>query len=213
MKEYRNYLFDADGTLFDTVELIYRSYVYTCQKYNGIDVDRELVIKSMGLPLYKQIGLFLGELPEQKMNQILKEYKEHQLTIYREHLVIYPGVEKTLRNLNTLDKRLAVVTSRKQETAFIYLKHVGIFDYFDVIVTPELTKRHKPDPAPAMKALELVKGAVDDSLFIGDAEFDMLCGKSAGVDTAFAAWGPNESTELNSTPTFVLDEITDLLIF
>ncbi|MCP4751354.1 MAG: HAD-IA family hydrolase [Proteobacteria bacterium] len=211
MKDYKHYLFDADGTLIDTVELICRSFEYTCRKYGGIDIDRDRVIETMGLPLYRQIELFLGKMPESRKKEILEDFKEYQLSIYNDLLGIFPEVEETLRTLKNSGKNLAIVTSRKKETATLYLKHVGILPLFDAVVTPEMTDTHKPDPAPALKALELLDGSAENSLFIGDASFDILCGQKASMDTAFVAWSLNDPPQMDTTPTYILENMPDLL--
>lgn len=210
MKEYNNYLFDADGTLIDTIELIVQTFVYTCKKWGDKIPDRGVIIKDIGRPLSQQIELYLGELPKNQKVEILQDYRNHQLSIYQKYLASFSNVQKTLEKLKSAGKKLAIVTSRKADTANLYLKHVGIFDFFDVVVTPELTTEYKPNPQPALKALELLKGKPEDSVFIGDSFFDIECGYRAGMDTVFVSWSQNDPTKINPRPTYIIADMVEL---
>lgn len=208
---YHNYLFDVDGTLLDTGDLVFQSFQYTCRKYGGIEVERSRVISDMGQPLARQIQLYLGQLPEERLAVILGDFRDFQLGIYQTALTAFPGVYETLQTLKQVGRHLAIVTSRKMETAEIYLKACHIFDFFDVVITPEATNQHKPHPEPAIKALKLIGGKPEESLFVGDAYFDIECGYRAGTDTAFVAWSPNDPAAVRPTPTHILDQMSDLV--
>jgi len=210
MIEYKNYLFDADGTLIDTIELIVQSFTYSCRKYGDIVPERGTIIKDIGRPLSQQIELYLGKLTKEKKAEILQEFRSYQLNIYQKSLTAFDNVQQTLAKLKSAGKKLAIVTSRKSDTAIIYLKHVGIFDFFDAIVTPESTDEHKPNPQPAFKALELLEGDPKYSVFIGDSYFDIKCGQQAGMDTIFVSWSHNDPREINPGPTFIIDDMTEL---
>ena len=79
MKLYDSYLFDADGTLFDTVELICTCFQYVAEKYAGKSMDRRTIINGIGLPLKNQLITHLG--PEFNQEQILDDYLQYQLSI------------------------------------------------------------------------------------------------------------------------------------
>ncbi len=113
--------------------------------------------------------------------------------------------------LKTSGKKLAVVTSRKRETAEIYLKYIGIYGFFDAIVTPELTQKHKPSPQPALKALEMLSAFPEESVFIGDSFYDIECGSNAGMDTIFVSWSHNDPDKIRPSPTFIINSMTELL--
>lgn len=210
MKDYEYYLFDADGTLIDTTELIYRCFRYSCKKFGGFDVERERVVGNIGLPLRAQLELYLGRLSDERAEEIQDAHMKHQMTIYPDYLRLFETVEAGLKLLKSRNKTLAVVTSRRMKSLELYLTETGIREYFDVLVTPEMTEKHKPDPAPAEKALELLNADAHAALFIGDAEFDIACGKGAGTDTAFVTWSNNDRSELKTMPTWFIDSLEQL---
>ena len=99
------------------------------------------------------------------------------------------------------------------ETLSIYLKETGIINYFDVLITPECTERHKPDPQPAIEALSRLNGVPERALFIGDSSFDVDCGGGAGMATAFVAWSHNAAETFNRKPTWIISDMLDLCVW
>lgn len=211
MKNYSHYLFDADGTLIDTTELIYQCFIYTCKKFGNKEVSRAEVIKNIGLTLRSQMEVYFGPLGEERFSEMTGEHMKYQLSIYPHYLKLFPTVLEGLTLLRDRGRHCGIVTSRRRQTLELYLKKTGIFDFFEVYVTPENTKKHKPEPEPVLEALSLFKIA-DKSivLMVGDSEFDIECGFRAGVDTAFVNWSHNDSMSFRYKPTQVIDDFMQL---
>jgi pyrophosphatase PpaX len=209
-KQYSTFLFDADGTLIDTVGLIVRCFQHTCGVFGGARVPVRDIEKNVGFSLRKQMELYFGPLADERFDVMAKEHLDFQLKHYREHLRVFPGVAEGLASLSARGKKMAVVTARKRFTLELYLKETGIFDFFSAIVTLENTTRHKPEPDPALEALRLLGGSPDEALFIGDSRFDIECAKNAGVDCAFVKWSCNNLSEMAVQPTFCIDDLREL---
>lgn len=212
MKDYNFYLFDADGTLFDTTELIYQCFVHSCRKFGNRRITREEVFSCIGLTLRKQFENYLGWMPQERFDEIQTEHMNYQLSIYKKYLKAFPDVVESLVKLKSKKKKLAVVTSRKIKSLTLYLKETGMFDYFDVLVTPNDTQNHKPDPEPVIKAICLLEAEKSKTLFVGDSVFDMECGKNAGVDTAFVNWSHINTGLLKVKPTYYINNMKELCV-
>jgi pyrophosphatase PpaX len=211
MKNYSHYLFDADGTLIDTVELIYQCFVFTCKKFGKKEITKNEVVKNIGLTLRGQMEVYFGPLTEKRYSEMAGEHMKYQLSIYPQYLRLFPTVFDGLRLLRAHGRHCGVVTSRRRETLGLYLKKTGIYDFFEVFVTPESTKKHKPEPDPVLEALSLFKIADKSAaLMVGDSEFDIECGSRAGVDTAFVNWSHNDSVSFVNKPTHVIDDFIQL---
>ena len=213
VREFDYYLFDADGTLFDTTDMIVRCFRNTAKVYNLPEPSREEIVGHVGMTLRKQMEQYFGELSDATFAAYRETHMAYQLEIYREHLRLCPGVAEALGCLREHGKKCAVVTSRMLHTLSIYLRETGIYDCFDVLITPECTDRHKPDPQPAQEALARLRGTPDRSLFIGDATFDIECGNHAGMATAFVSWSHNTPDSLVVKPTFMLADMTELCVW
>lgn len=200
-----------DGTLVDTSELIYQCFVHTVKKYHGPHISRQAVVSHIGIPLKQQLELFLGEMTDAEFVEVYSTYNEYQLEIIPDYLTVFPSVHTTLAELKKRGKKLAVVTSRKRRSLEHFLKTKDLSKYFDVLVTPESTTRHKPHPEPVLKALALLNADPETCLFIGDSVWDVESGKAAGVDTALVTWSQNDIAGLSPQPAFRLNSMQELI--
>jgi pyrophosphatase PpaX len=209
MKAYDYYLFDADGTLFDTTDLICNCFDFVSQKFTGKKTDQNAVITTIGLPLREMLAIHLGQ--EHDLELVLDTYVQYQLAIMAEYVGVFPGVTETLQTLRKHGKKLALVTSRRRISLDVILNATDTGRFFDCLITPEDTTRHKPHAAPALKAMELLEANRATTVFAGDAQYDICSGASAGVDTVFVNWSRMSASSLPVTPTWTIDSITELV--
>ncbi|MCF7825275.1 MAG: HAD family hydrolase [Candidatus Marinimicrobia bacterium] len=209
MKIYNAYLFDADGTLFDTADLVCRCFQYVAQKYASISLTREIILSGYGLPLKGQLVTHLGA--DLDMNLILNDFVDYQLKILEDSVELFPGVKSTLEVLRNSGRKLAIVTSRKPTSLKRILEITDTSQYFDTLVTPEDTSLHKPNAEPALLALSRLGSSKTESVFIGDSQYDISCGSSAGMDTVFVNWSHMDSDDLPVRPTWEIDSFQDLI--
>ncbi|MCC7205148.1 MAG: HAD-IA family hydrolase [Phycisphaeraceae bacterium] len=210
IKDYGFYLFDADGTLFDTTELIVRCFENTAQGHQLPFPGRDAVLRYVGLPLRTQMECYFGTLEDETFDRYRQTHLTHQMAIYRDHLKLCPGVAEALRRLNDRAKKCAVVTSRMRPSLSLYLQETGIDGYFQAIVTAESTTRHKPEPEPVLEALRQLDATAGCALVVGDSVFDIESGRRAGVDTALVAWSATAATSLAVAPTWQTSDMNDL---
>ena len=210
MKPYDSYLFDADGTLFDTVDLICTCFQFVAEKYAGMTMDRSTIINGIGLPLKTQLVAHLGA--ELDHDRILDDYLQYQLSIMEGSISTFPHVTETLEILKSAGKKLAVVTSRRRFSLEKILHTTDTARYFDVLVTPENTTRHKPDAEPALKAMSLLGADKTSTVFTGDALYDICSGTSAGIDTIFVNWSHAVLSSLTVPPTWTIDSLQELTL-
>ncbi len=212
MKQYKTYLFDADGTLFDTADMIYLCFKNTFAKIGLGAISREMVFSYIGIPLKEQLKVYIGPVDDLFYEEYRCAHMDYQASIFRDHLVLFDGVRDLLMVLKENDKKCAVVTSRMRPSLELFLKELSIDSFFDLLITPESTTEHKPSSQPALKALELM-GERDPSeaLFIGDATFDIECGNNAGMDTAFVSWSRNLPDILSVKPTYIINKAMDII--
>ncbi len=211
MKEYDAYLFDADGTLMDTRELILQSYLHMGGVLD-LPLSERAIQATTGLPVMAQLGILLGEGRGDAFYERARDvYNEYMYSHLDDYLRAFPGAAETLAELQRRGKTLAVVTSRRLKSTDLFLERLGLKRYFSLVVTPECTDTHKPEPGPALYALERLGAAPERSLFIGDAIFDIQCGRAAGMDTAFVVWGGMDPKEWPAQPHWTVNHFHELL--
>ena len=209
MKNYKSYLFDADGTLFDTADLVCRCFQYVAQKHCSTTLTRETILSGYGLPLRGQLLTHLG--PDLDIDVVLEDFIDFQLGILEDNIKLFPGVKTTLETLRENGKKLAIVTSRKRYSTGRILDFTDTRKYFDTIINPEDTTLHKPDAAPALLALSRLDANKSDAVFVGDAQYDILSGNAAGIDTVFVKWSHADPETLPVQPTWSIDSMLDLI--
>jgi pyrophosphatase PpaX len=204
----KNILFDLDGTLLDTNELIIQSFKHTYQTHLNKDVDKDEIIKSFGEILKITLDREFGELSE----EAIKTYRNFQVGNFEKLIAIHEGVKEGIIELNRQGYKLGVVTSRLNESAIRGLKHFGLMEYFQSIIGADDTDKHKPDPIPAFMALKELGGKPEETIIVGDSPFDILCGKNAGIISVAVGWSalPMDII-LKYEPNYVVDSMKELL--
>jgi pyrophosphatase PpaX len=182
------YLFDLDGTLIDSVDLILNTFQHTMMTHRGDVPPRESWLRGLGTPLWDQLKAFCDDPAE--IPAMIATYREYNLEHHDAMVRRYPGLLETVRELKAAGRRLGVVTSKMRAGTLRGLACCGLDGLFEALVGADDVDRHKPDPAPVLKALELLGADPETTVFVGDSPHDLAAGHAAGVRTAAALWGP-----------------------
>jgi pyrophosphatase PpaX len=203
-------LFDLDGTLIDSIDLIVNSALYAFEKCGHAAPTAEEWLADLGLPLRTMFGRFITD--ESRLAALVAGYREYQLENHDRLVRPYEEVASTLAALHERGHPLAVVTSKVEALAQRGLAHVGLDGVFDVIVGLDSCTRHKPDPEPVRIALDRLGVRPEDAAFVGDSPHDMAAGRAAGVTTIAALWGPFSRAQLaSSEPDYYIERMGELL--
>jgi pyrophosphatase PpaX len=180
-------LFDFDGTLVDTTDLIYRSMRHAAGEVLGREISREVLMANVGQPLPRQMELLSAEHAE----ALLDSYRLHNEENHDALIKEFPSVEESLARLRSAGIRVAVVTSKRRFSVDMALKNFpGLGDVVDQWVTMEDTTEHKPRPEPLLKGLELLGNVPrEQAAYVGDSPFDVAAAKAAGVESVAVSWG------------------------
>lgn len=202
-------LFDLDGTLIDSIELILNSARYAFEKQARRCPSDAEWLAGVGIPLATMFARYATDASD--TTAFLGAYREYQLANHDRLVRCYAGVAETVRDLHEQGHPLAVVTSKSDQLALRGLSYVGLAQYMAAIVGTESSTRHKPDPEPVRIALERVARAPENAVFVGDSVHDIEAGNAAGVTTVAALWGPFSRAQLApSRPDHYLDRISEL---
>lgn len=180
-------LFDFDGTIVDTTELIYQSMRDTTREVLGRELPRATLMANVGQPLPRQMEL----LDPEKAKDLLMTYQRYNERYHEALIRKFPNVEASLSRLRDAGLGLAVVTSKRRPSVEMALNSFPeLRDVVDVFVTMEDTAEHKPDPAPLLKGLELLGDVLPGrAAYVGDAPFDVAAARAAGTLSVAVSWG------------------------
>jgi len=209
---WKGVLFDLDGTLADTIDLILRSYRHTMRTHLGEAPPDERFLATIGIPLPIQLADFARDPAEAERMRLT--YVAFQKEIHDDLVEPFPGAARVVSTLREQGTKLAIVTSKHSGVARRTLECCGLWECFDAIVCADDVERPKPDPEPvhlALKRLGLADKA-NEVVFVGDSPFDMHAGRAAGTRTAAALWGPFSRDVLAAEePDFYLTALEDVL--
>jgi pyrophosphatase PpaX len=205
-------VFDLDGTLADTINLIVESYQYAFRTVLGREEDPEVIRSWIGRPL---IGASRDPSPEHA-DELYATYLQWNADNTERLIRDYDGVVAVLADLRAAGVAVGVATSKRRESAEQAMDILGISEHVEVLVAMEDTERHKPDPTPLLLALERMGRGANGAVYVGDAVVDVLAGKAAGMDTVAVTWGAGLPEPLEAVrPSAVVtsaDELRSTLI-
>jgi pyrophosphatase PpaX len=177
------FLFDLDGTILDTTELIFQSFEHAFREGLGQTVTREELLVHFGRPLIEQFHTMCPHLHDSERQHLVDLYLAHNESLHDDYISVVPGAPDGLQRLYEAGYPLGIVTSKRKNLTVHGLQLFGLDKLFDVIVHMDSTVRHKPDPDPVLHALNLIGGLPVSSAYVGDSPYDVMAGRAAGVRT------------------------------
>jgi pyrophosphatase PpaX len=202
-------LFDLDGTLIDSIELIINSARHAFRDRSGHIPDDDEWRSLIGMPLEASFRRYASA--DADVASLLAKYREYQLANHDRLVRCYDEVVETVDFIRAAGHPVAIVTSKTTTMTKRGLDVSGLGAHFDTIIGCDVCERHKPDPQPVEIALDRLGYEAKDAVFVGDSVYDMLAGNAAGVTTIAALWGPFTREDLAaSQPAHYLQRIGDL---
>ena len=185
MQKIDTVIFDFDGTVMDTNNVILNSWQHTFRTLENREEKPETIIKTFGEPLELTMKNFFPDVPVEESIAI---YRSYHYDNFGKLISVFPGMKELIRELKDKNYKLGLVTSRLRKTTMQGLEAYDLLPYFEVIVTADDTTKHKPDPEPLNIALEKLGAAPENSVMVGDTMFDILCARNAGVKSVLVSW-------------------------
>jgi len=206
-------LFDLDGTLIDSGGIILASMQHAVRTVLG----REIPPDELGLTIGGQgIVAQMQAIDAERADELVEAYKEHNDGLH-ETLEAFDELLEVLPRLKAEGRRLGIVTAKRHRTVALALDRFPVLrDDFDVVVAHEDTDRHKPDPDPVLRAVDLLGATPSEAAYVGDSPFDIGAAKAAGVFAVAVAWGgihPDERLLAEGPDAFVrsAQELLDVI--
>ena len=211
MSKIDTVLFDFDGTVMNTNDVIINSWQHTFRTLENREEDEAKIIATFGEPLQVTMEKIFPNVPVEESIQV---YRSYHYDNFGELISLFPGMKELIAELKKRGYKLGMVTSRLRRTTEQGMEKYGIMEYFDTVVTADDTDKHKPDPEPINIALEKLGSVPEKSIMLGDTMFDILCAKNAGVKSVLVSWAMAVSEEEKTGPNrpdYIIDQADDLL--
>lgn len=212
-------LFDFDGTLMDTNEVIIDSWQTTFRALENREADRDVLLRTFGEPLEETMRNFFPNVP---LEEALSIYRNYQRDNFITSIHLFPGVQELLDELMQRQVKMALVTSRLKFTTDQALDKFDLRKYFQHVITADDITKHKPDPQIINITLEQIGSTPQESVMVGDSILDIQCAHSAGVEAALVAWSmtladpiregfPPEKYSAHDRPDLIIEHPREIL--
>lgn len=210
MKNYKNILFDVDGTLIDSKEGIINSTKYALS-YFGISVEKEEdLYRFIGPPLREAFSKYY-KFNEEDTELAVVKFREY----YREQGIfqntLYDGVIELLESLISANKNLMIATSKPEIYTKQILGDLGIDKYFSFVCGCALDGAMSTKEQIIQHVLN-TNGLQDDTcVMIGDRSYDVIGAKKSNIDSIGVLYGYGTYDELNEAgATYIIKDVKEL---
>lgn len=177
-------LFDFDGTLIDTHNLIIEGFNYISMKYRGMPFGANEHLSMLGKPLDAQLRMICPTGANAYITDFQQWYRDH----HDHHARPYDDVHDMLHLLKSEGYRLGIVTNNSRQGLQLGLDLLGLESLFDVIVTRDDVSECKPSPEGMYKALHRLNVRSAETMFVGDSAGDIIAARTAGVMPVLVGW-------------------------
>lgn len=199
----KGFIFDLDGTLINSLPVVRTSFKNTLLKFSGRAYsDKELY--SLFGPAEE--GIFKKLFPD-SWKEALQFYLFEYDRIHLQYAKPFPGIVEVLTLLQERKIKLALVSGKGAGSMKISLKHSGLKDFFEVIITGSEHRASKPEHIK--QVLALWNFSPEEAVYIGDIAYDVQAAKEVGVLPISALWAETVQVQkvLAMNPAFAFKNV------
>ena len=209
MQKLNTILFDLDGTLIDTNDIIVKSYKHAFKKVlPDFKIDIKTIIENIGPPLKEIFSLYTSD--EKKLDALMEAYLDFYKKHEHDYFKLYPNVKETLAKLKNMGINIAIVTSKFTASAQPSIEHFNLSQYFDAFISLDMVDHPKPHPDSVYAALKKFDN-VGKAIMIGDNPSDIQAGQNAEILSAGVAWSIKGKKRLEQErPDYILKDMNDI---
>ena len=200
-------LFDFDGTIMDTNDVIIGSWQHVYRTLRGEEGDLDYILSSFGEPLEYSME---KSFPEVDTDVAVKIYRDWHRDRFVDMIRLFPGIIEMLEEVRRRGYKTGIASSRLRITLNQGLQKYDLEKYFDVIVAVEDIEEAKPAPDTAYKVLEKLGSKPENAILIGDSRLDIGCARNAGIPSVLVGWSATLAGKTKED--FAPDEAPDYII-
>ena len=207
-------LFDFDGTIMDTNDVIIGSWQHVYKTLRGKEGDLDYILSTFGEPLEYSMETSFPEVP---VEESVKIYRDWHRERFLDMIKLFPGITEMLQEVRTRGYKMGIATSRLRLTLEQGLDKYDLKKYFDTIVAVEDAENGKPAPDIILVTLDKLDAKPENAIMVGDSRLDILCARNAGVQSVLVGWSATlagkrkEDFAPGEAPDYIIDQPSDLL--
>lgn len=194
----KSLFFDLDGTLADTLDIMFGAYSSFLEHYGHCGSYEEF--ETLNGPSLPEVIAILQERYHLQgpMEELIASIYKMTGARYME-ASLFPGTVEFIKSMQHKGLRLAIVTSSPRRLAMALLEKHDLLPYFEAIVTSEGLEHSKPDPAIYRRALEEMQLSPETVLVIEDSSPGLIAAQLAGLATLHLCHAGRKSMAMPAT--------------
>ena len=204
-------LFDFDGTVMNTNDLIIDSWQHAFRTLTGAEGPAEAIKRSFGEPLYDTVARFF---PGKDVDQVVETYRSYHIDRFVDAIKLFDGIPELLETLRQRGYTMGLVTARLYRTTMLGVEKYDLLRYFSALVSVEDTEKPKPAPDPILLCLNKLGKNPENAVMVGDTKHDIQSARAAGVSPVLVGWTlalPKEEWDGPDKPDYIIETPKDLL--
>ena len=197
-------VFDFDGTIADTFDLMLRVSKTLSEKFKIRQIERReieafrdktswQIIQALKIPLWK-IPLMIQKARSEFAKQMAS-------------VTPFPQMTQVLHQLKSTNCQLGIITTNSSANVNLFLKNYGLFLFDFIISTSRISQKHKH-----LKQIKKNLSVDHSMIYIGDETRDIEAARKAEVTSVAVTWGYNSQKALKAyKPDYLVNTPQELL--
>jgi HAD superfamily hydrolase (TIGR01509 family) len=191
-------IFDWDGTLADTKQVILLSFHQALKKAVGLNETDEFIERRIGVgakETFREILKAKGiEANPALLDRLVKIKTEVQVE-KNGSVQMFPGSVALLESLRGRVK-LGLASMNSREVINNLVEVLNVSKFFDVILTVDEVSKSKPDPEIFLKTAQNLGSVPEHCVVVEDSIFGVKSAKAAGMGCVAVTQGAYSKLEL-----------------
>lgn len=201
-------IFDLDGTLINSKELIVQAFTQTLSKFHIQFNEEEMLTTTTGMPLADCYKLLVPDA-HHPYEEFMVEHDQFQVN--NMHLAVpFDDTVPTLKKARSSGIKCAILTNRTRRTTYKVLELYNLTQYFEIILAVEDVIIPKPHREGVDRAREVLQTHPDKTYMIGDSTHDVKAGKNAGVKTIGVTTGFHPESMKSEQPDYLITTLGEV---
>lgn len=198
-------IFDLDGTLTDTLGLVFLSVNAALAPIWGGPRSEEEIRKLFGPTEERLIARATAHGREEAIERFFRCYEDAHDRLAH----LFPGVREMLLALAQGGTKIGLVTNKGRRSTEISLRRLQLSALVSAIACGDDVERPKPDPAGILQVASALGTSPQEAIYVGDSPGDMLAARAAGAHAVAAGWSSGDrlaaiADEVARTPQEIL---------
>lgn len=196
LADFESVLFDVDGTLVDSLEMIIPGLGDTIERFAGVRPPDPEIQSIVGLPMRTQFERYLGQSPNNDQLDEMIDYAITRFEAYVDRETVFQPAIAVMRLCKRMGMTTSLVTSKSAKELTLFMRRFPGADAVDTTVCASEVHHPKPAPDSALLAIEKLRVEPAKAVFIGDSIYDLRCARAAGIANVAVGYGAATSDAL-----------------